>query len=209
MKSGGSIWAKKFQIKTSGLRYFSSHSLSSHVFLGLCVAIHCKFDYFTPSLLRAGCARNLSVESLHNLELDITGDFQTLLKTAQVTSTLELNENSWMKPSKNPLLTLPDGLLNCTRRTWTVNKSVAIKIDQLKTEHIEKQKKLMQMQEMKIDSVHWTVKTSLKSCAGIAKQGIASKAVTANTVKEADQWMIDDAFLFMVLRKMMMKHLVP
>ena len=68
-----------------------------------------------------------------------------------------------------------------------MNKSVAIKIDQLKTEHIEKQKKLMQMQEMKIDSVHWTVKTSLKSCAGIAKQGIASKAVTANTVKEAGQ----------------------
>ena len=38
---------------------------------------------------------------------------------------------------------------------------------------------------MKIDSVHQTVKTELKSWADIPKKGIASKTVTVNTVKEA------------------------
>ena len=46
---------------------------------------------------------DFSVESLHNLEMDIAGELQTMLKTAKVTSTVELNENSLMKLSKNSL----------------------------------------------------------------------------------------------------------
>ena len=50
---------------------------------------------------------DFSVESLHNLEMDITEELQTVLKTAKVTSIVEVNENSLMKLSKTPLLTLP------------------------------------------------------------------------------------------------------
>ena len=70
------------------------------------------------------------------------------------------------------------------------------------------------MQEMKIDSVHQTAKTELKSWAGIAKKDITKKAFTANTDKKAVRSVNDiekkghDAFLFMVLGKMIMKYLV-
>ena len=66
------------------------------------------------------------------------------------------------------------------------------------------------MLEIQIDSVHQTVKTDLKNWADIPKKGIVSKAVTATTVKEAVRSLNNeekkghDAFLFMVLRKMIM-----
>ena len=128
---------------------------------------------------------DFSVESLHNLEMDMTEKLQTILKTAKVTSTVEMNENSLMKLSKNSLTDITLQLVKLYEKNLNTCKSAAIKIDQLKTEQIENQKKLLQMQEVKIDSVHQTVKTELKSWADIAKKGIASKAVTADTVKEA------------------------
>ena len=117
--------------------------------------------------------------------MDITGELQTVLKTAKVTSTVELNENSLMKLSKNSLTDIALRLVKLYEKNLNTCKSAAIKLDQLKTEQIENQKKLLQMQETKIDSVHQTVKTELKSWADIAKKGIASNTVTANTVKEA------------------------
>ena len=60
-------------------------------------------NLYTPSLLRANCVMDFFLESLQNLEMDIAGELQTMLKTAKVTSTVELNENSLMKLSKNSL----------------------------------------------------------------------------------------------------------
>ena len=113
---------------------------------------------------------DFSVESLHNLEMDITRELQTILKTAKVTSTVELNENSLMKLSKNSLTDITLQLVKLYEKNLNTCKSAAIKMDQLKTEQIENQKKLLQMQEVKIDSVHQTVKTELKSWADIAKK---------------------------------------
>ena len=135
---------------------------------------------------------DFSIESLHTLESDITGELQTVLKTAKVTSTGELNENVLMKLSKNSLTDITLRLVKLYEKNLKTCKSAAIKLDQLKTEQIENQKKLLQIQEKKIDSVHQTVKTELKSWADVAKTGLTSKQITARTVKEAVRSVNDD-----------------
>ena len=65
-------------------------------------------------------------------------------------------------------------------------KSAASKLDQMKTEQIENQKKLLEFQQERIDSVQQTVKTELKSWADVVKKGNSSnKQLTAQSVKEA------------------------
>ena len=117
--------------------------------------------------------------------MDLTGELQTVLKTARVTSTKELNENVLMKLSKNCLTDIALRLVQLHEKNLNTCKSAAIKLDQLKTDQIENQKKLLQIQDLKMDSVQQTVKTELKSWADVARTGLGVKPVTANTVKEA------------------------
>ena len=125
---------------------------------------------------------DFSVESLHTLEVDLNGELQTVLKSAKVTSTVELNENSLMKLSKNCLTDITLRLVNLYEKNLKTCKSAAVKIDQLKSDQIENQKKIMQIQDMKIDSVQQTVKTELRTWADVAKKGVISKPITKITV---------------------------
>ena len=84
---------------------------------------------------------------------------------------MELNENSLMKLSKNYLTDITLRLVSLFEKNLNTCKSAAVKIDQLKTEQIENQKKLMEIKDMKIDSVQQTVKTELKTWADVAQNG--------------------------------------
>jgi hypothetical protein len=89
---------------------------------------------------------DFSVESLHALEMDLNGELQTVLKTAKVTSSMELNESSLMKLSKNCLTDITLRLVNLYEKNLKTCKSAAFKIDELKSDQIENQKKIMQIQ---------------------------------------------------------------
>ena len=95
------------------------------------------------------------------MESELSEELRTVLKTAKVTSTMELNENSLMKLSKNCLTAITLRLVSLYEKNLNTCKSAAVKIDQLKTEQIENQKKLMEIKDMKIDSVQQAVKTEL------------------------------------------------
>ena len=95
------------------------------------------------------------------MESELSEELRTVLKTAKVTSTMELNENSLMKLSKNCLTDITLRLVSLYEKNLNTCKSAAVKIDQLKTEQIENQKKLMEIKDMKIDSVQQAVKTEL------------------------------------------------
>ena len=126
------------------------------------------------------------VQSLHTVESELSVELRTVLKTAEVTSTTELNENL-MKLSKN-CLTLTEitlRLVSLYEKNLNTCKSAAVKIDQLKTEQIENQKKLMEIKDMKIDPVQQAVKKELKTWADAAQKGIVSKPITSQIVKQA------------------------
>ena len=76
------------------------------------------------------------------MESELSEELRTVLKTAKVTSTMELNENSLMKLSKNCLTDITLRLVSLYEKNLNSCKSAAVKIDQLKTEQIENQKKL-------------------------------------------------------------------
>jgi hypothetical protein len=129
------------------------------------------------------------------MEKDFPRSFrnQKVLKTAKVTSTTELNESTLLKLTKNPLADIILRLVNLYEKNLDTCKSAAIKMDQLKSEQLENQKKLLQIQEEKMDSVKQTVKTELKSWSDVVKKGIPNKQLTAKTVKEAVRSVSEEA----------------
>merc|ERR1712023_309292 len=90
------------------------------------------------------------------------------------------------KLNKNSLSDIILRLVNLCEKNVNTCKSAASKLDQMKTEQIENQKKLLEFQQERIDSVQQTVKTELKSWADVVKKGNSSnKQLTAQSVKEA------------------------
>ena len=128
---------------------------------------------------------DFSVQSLHTFEFELSVELRTILNLANVTSTTKLNKNSLMKLYKNELTEIALRLVKAYEKNLNICKSAAVKIDQLKSDQIENQKKLLEIQNKQIDSVRQTVKTELKTWADVAKQGITSKPITEHAVKEA------------------------
>ena len=127
---------------------------------------------------------DFSVQSLHTFEFELSVELPTILNIANVTSTMELNKNSLMKLYKNELTGIALRLVWVYEKNLDICKSAAVKTNQLKSDQIENQKKLMRIQGKQIDSVQQTVKTELKTWADVTQQGIASKPITKHTVKE-------------------------
>ena len=138
------------------------------------------------------CAMDFSIESLHSMENDFALELQNVLKTAKVTSMKELNETTLLRLNKNPLAEITLRLVNLYEKSLNTCKSAAVKMDQLKTEQIENQKKLLQIHGENMDSVQQTVKTELKSWSDVVKKGIPNKQLTAKTVKEAVRSVTDE-----------------
>ena len=125
------------------------------------------------------------MQALHTFEFELSVELKTVLNIANVPCTTELNKNSLTKLYKNDLTEIVLRLVKAYEKNLTICKSAAVKIDQLKSDQIENQKKLMEIQDKQIDSVQQAVKTELKTWADVAKQGITSKPITKHTVKEA------------------------
>ena len=122
------------------------------------------------------------------MEKEFSSEMAKILKTAKVNSTTELNENVLLKLTKNPLADIIVRLVNLCEKNLNTCKSAASKLDQMKTAQIESQKKLLEIQQERIDSVQQTVKTELKSWADVVKKGYDSnklKQLTTQSVKEA------------------------
>ena len=79
---------------------------------------------------------DFSVESLHTLKMDLAGELQTVLKTARVSSTSELNENALMKLLKNCLTDIAPRLVKLYENNLNICKYAAIKLYQLKSDQI-------------------------------------------------------------------------
>ena len=111
-----------------------------------------------PSLC---CVMDFSVHRLHSFEEKMSKLFSTLTTEAKVSSLSELNEAALMKLNKNSLVTSILSLVVHFEENVSICKSAAGKIDELKTEQIGLQSKLIGLQTGQMDSLKSTVKAEL------------------------------------------------
>ena len=84
---------------------------------------------------------DFSVQTLHTFEFELSVELKTVLNIANVPSTTELNKNSLTKLYKNDLTEIVLRLVKAYENNLNICKSAAVKIDQLKSDQIENQKK--------------------------------------------------------------------
>jgi len=135
---------------------------------------------------------DFTVESLHAMEKDMNSEFQKLLKAVNVTSASDLSETVLLKLNKNPLANTILRLVNVLEKNLNICKSAASKIDNLKSEQIENQKKLLEVQQEKMDSVQKTVQTEMKSWSDIVKKNCEKSAPSLNSMKKVVQSVVQD-----------------
>ena len=91
-----------------------------------------------------------------------------------------------MKQSKDSLVSIVQNLMKLFDDNMNLCKSAAGKLDQMKSEQIEMQSKLLTIQQREIDSVQETVKAEMSSWADVARKNSTTnaKTFTAKEVKK-------------------------
>ena len=121
--------------------------------------------------------------------------FSTLTTEAKVSSLSELNEAALMKLNKNSLVTSILSLVVHFEENVSICKSAAGKIDELKTEQIGLQSKLIGLQTGQMDSLKSTVKaeldTGLRSWCDVVKKNTShiQSSLLTTTKKSVKQVM--------------------
>ena len=120
-------------------------------------------------------------------------ELQNLFKTVNVNSSDDLNLSALSKLNKNSLANLVTGFVSLMEENVNLCKSAAAKIDELKSEQILNQKKLLDVQEKQINGVQTVIKTEMKSWADVVKKNSKqSTQITPNTVKQAVRTVNDE-----------------
>ena len=129
---------------------------------------------------------DFSVDLLYNSEKNMKANLQQLLKDTKTTAVMELNHSTLMKLNKDALVNYVKNLANLVDENIDLCKSAACEVDQLKSEQIKNQKKIIEAQQEQLISVQETVKTEFRSWADVTKTNIQkSTDVSVTTVKEA------------------------
>ena len=119
----------------------------------------------------------------------MASDIQSVLKTLNVFSVTEVTESVLIaKLHKNPMAKIVISLLNLVEKNIDLCKSAAGKMDEMKSEKIADQKKIIEIQHGQINSVQETVKSEMKSWADVVQKNTAQrsgKLLTENSVKQA------------------------
>ena len=122
--------------------------------------------------------------------------FSTTLREAKVTNLSELNETVLMKLNKNQLVNTIISLVNVVDENINACKSAAEKIDELKSEQIELQKKCIELQGDQLETVKTTVKSELniglQSWSDVVKKNTTQlKSDVLSTTKKSVKQVIE------------------
>ena len=136
---------------------------------------------------------DFTVNKLHELEEMMKNTFSTTLCETKVSKVLELNETVLMKLNKNQLVNIIISMVNLFDENVKTCKSAASKIDELKSEQIELQKKFIDLQSEQAETVKSTVKSELniglKSWSDVVKKNTSQlqNDVMTSTKKSVKQ----------------------
>ena len=120
-------------------------------------------------------------------------DLQTLFSTVNVNSSTDINQSVLVKLNKNTLANFVSSFVTLMEKNVDLCKSAAVKLDELKSEQINNQKKLLEAQQKQINGVQTVIKTEMKSWTDVVKQNTGpSNQITSNTVKQAVRTVNDE-----------------
>ena len=114
------------------------------------------------------------MNNLHAFEEKMKNTIAGVLSEVKVSNLSGLSETGLMKLNKGPLANIIISLVNVFEENVGICKSAAEKVDELKSEQIKLQQRLISLQDNQIDSVRTTVKselsTGLKSWSEVVKK---------------------------------------
>ena len=120
-----------------------------------------------------------ALDSLHDLEKEIDGVLSSVTEAAKCGTLKNLNKGHFGKCNKDVVTNLILHLASVLDKSCSVMRSASAKIDNLKTEQIENQKRVVLLQEEVIKSkgeqvqeVQAAVKTEFKSFSDVVKQNV-------------------------------------
>ena len=120
-----------------------------------------------------------ALDSLHDLEKEIDGVLTSVTEAAKCGTLKNLNKGHFGKCNKDVVTNLILHLASVLDKSCSVMRSASAKIDNLKTEQIENQKRVVLLQEEVIKSkgeqvqeVQAAVKTEFKSFSDVVKQNV-------------------------------------
>ena len=127
---------------------------------------------------------DFSIDTLHSFEKEMLAAEQKILKTVKISCITDLNHSTLMRQNKDPLASMVQDLVKLFNSNLNLCKSAANKLDRMKSEQIELQNRLLNLQQNDIDSVQETVKTEMsRTWAEVAKKNSSTSAKTF-TAKE-------------------------
>ena len=126
------------------------------------------------------------MDLLHTMEKDMQSEILKLMNAVNVSSSSDICQSALNKLNKGPLQTFLVSMVKMYEKNVNLCKAAAAKFDELKSEQIEVQKRLISIQTDQIDSVQKSVRTEMKSWADVARKNVSqNKVLTTKTVKEA------------------------
>ena len=105
---------------------------------------------------------DFSVRKLHELQKDMEVVFSDVLSKGKVSKLLELNATVLMRLNKDSLTDMIVNLVHVFEQSMNLFKVAAERIDELKTEQIDQQRKLIAIQNSQMNSVQTAVTSGLK-----------------------------------------------
>ena len=105
---------------------------------------------------------DFSVRKLHELQKEMEVVFSDVLSKGKVSKLLELNATVLMRLNKDSLTDMIVNLVHVFEQNMNLCKVAAERIDELKTEQIDQQRKLIAIQNSQMNSVQTAVTSGLK-----------------------------------------------
>ena len=134
------------------------------------------------------------MDSLHNIENDLSAALSFVLKSAKIDNDGDLNHTSLMKMNKDPLANCVEKLFRLLKSNLELCKSAAGKIDRLQADCIQSKTELIALQQGKLDAVQSTVKKEMRSWSEIVQKNSEKSSVqSVHNVKQVVKSFVDES----------------
>ncbi len=134
---------------------------------------------------------DFSISVLHDLEDKIQTVFDSVTNAAKCKQITELDKAMLMKQNKEILATLLINVSGVVSQSKAVLRAAAARFDELSSDQVANQKRLIQMQDKllmtkseQVEAVQATVKTEMKSYCDVVKQ-TCSERMTPKKLQKA------------------------
>ena len=126
------------------------------------------------------------------MEKDLNAALGFITKTSKVTNVEDLNRTALMKWNKDPLADSVEKLSKLLHSNIELCKAAASKIDEMKSEQIASQNRIIAIQENQLDAVQNTVKSEMRTWSEVVKEN-CEKAPSVKCVKKAIKSVVDES----------------